>query len=83
MDRRRIRPADRVRQAHHLHVVERDSAHPGVVVVRSAPPPLAQSPRGDADPVVRERGGTVRAGLARVARVLWRGWAWVTQRAGR
>jgi hypothetical protein len=84
MDRRRIRPADRVR-ASHLRVVERDSAHPGVVVVRSAPPP-SQSPLGAADPVVRERGGTARAGLARVARALRAGWAaiaeWIARRIG-
>jgi len=75
----RARPADRVRQASHLHLVERRDPSPAVLVVPTPP----QSPLDTAEPVVRERGGTVRAGLARVARVLWRGWAWVTQRAGR
>ena len=66
----RPRPADRVRQASHLTLVERREPAPAVIVV-STPP---QSPLDTAEPVVRERGGIVRAGLARVARALRRGW---------
>ena len=73
MDRRRIRPADRVRQASRLHLVERRDPSPAVLVVPTPP----QSPLDTAEPVVRERGGIVRAGLARVARALRRGWAWI------
>lgn len=73
MDPRRIRPADRVRQVSHLHLVERRDPSPAVLVVPTPP----QSPLDTAEPVVRERGGIVRAGLARAARALRRGWAWI------
>lgn len=69
----RPRPADRVRRESHLTLVERRDPSPAVLVVPTPP----QSPLDTAEPVVRERGGIVRAGLARAARALRRGWAWV------
>ena len=86
MDRRRSRPADRVR-AGHLYAVPRPE---GGVVVRPPPPTTptrpAPSVRLQGDPTspqspldtagTAERGwaGTVHAAWGRVARALRRGW---------
>ena len=66
------------RPDHHVYV-RRDLVR--TWLAQRSPP--SQSPLGAADPVVRERGGTARAGLARVARALRAGWAWVTRQADR